>query len=99
MAQTLPLLEKHEIPYIRVDGHGGANKIKKLLITLKRAYGLYRALKDYNIDLMVNHGARAGIIAARMLKIPILTAFDYEHNEAFHYKEIQQLSSCPIGFI
>ncbi|CUT00795.1 DUF354 domain-containing protein [Candidatus Chrysopegis kryptomonas] len=80
-AQTLPLLEKYNIPYIRVDGHGGKNKIKKVFTTIKRAYGLYKVLKTYKIDLMVNHGARAGIIAARMLDIPIISAFDYEHTE------------------
>jgi len=82
-AQTLPLLEKYKIPYIRVDGHGGKRKVKKLFITLKRAHGLYKALKNYKIDLMVNHGARAGILAAKSLNVPVISAFDYEHTELF----------------
>lgn len=94
-AQTLPLLEKYNIPYIRVDGHGGRNKVKKVLVTLKRAYGIYKVLKGYKIDLMVNHGARAGIIAAKMLGVPIISAFDYEHTELFIIKNLSNWVIIP----
>lgn len=94
LAQTIPLLEKYNIQYIRVDGHGGASKLKKIFATLKRSQKLYRNLKDYKIDLMVNHGARAGIIAAKFLGIPIISAFDYEYNEL---KILKNLSSVIIA--
>lgn len=95
-AQTLPLLEKYNIPYIRVDGHGGKSKVKKVFTTLKRAYGLYKVLKGYKIDLMVNHGARAGIIAAKMLGIPIISGFDYEYNEITISLKLSDIILVPI---
>lgn len=80
-AQTIPLLEKYNISYLRVDGHGGKNKLKKLYVTLKRAHGLYKLMRNKKVSLMVNHGARAGILAARLLGVPVISAFDYEHAE------------------
>jgi uncharacterized protein len=94
-AQTLPLLDKYKIPYIRVDGHGGRSKMKKILATLKRAYGLYKALESFKIDLMVNHGARAGIIAAKALNVPVISAFDYEHTELFIIKHLSNWIVIP----
>lgn len=94
-AQTLALLEKHKIQYLRVDGHGGANKLKKFFSTLKRAYRLYYLLRSYKIDLMINHGARAGIIAAKLLGIPVISAFDYEYTELMILKKFSDLIIIP----
>ncbi len=80
-AQTIPLLEQYAIQYVRVDGHGGANKFRKVASTLHRAARLTSALRSRPIDIMVNHGARAGIVAAKLLRVPVISGFDYEHTE------------------
>ena len=80
-AQTIPLLEQYGLKFIRVDGHGGANKIRKVASTIFRALKLAWILRREHIDLMVNHGARSGIIAAKLLRIPVVSGFDYEHTE------------------
>lgn len=80
-AQTIPLLEQYGIRYVRVDGHGGVNKFRKVASTLHRAARLTSALRGRPIDLMVNHGARAGIVAAKLLRVPVISGFDYEHTE------------------
>jgi len=94
-AQTLKLLDLYNLPYIRVDGHGGKNKVRKLYITLKRAMKLVKVLKNTQIDLMVNHGARAGIIAAKILGIPIISGFDYEYNEITISLKLSDLILVP----
>lgn len=95
-AQTLPLLEKYNIPYIRVDGHGGRKKLRKVLLTIYRAYKLYKVIKKVgSVDLMVNHGSRAGIIASKALGIPVISAFDYEYAEIFLFLKLSNVVLVP----
>ncbi|MGB9695771.1 MAG: DUF354 domain-containing protein [Ignavibacteria bacterium] len=96
-AQTLPLLEKNNIEYIRIDGYSGKNKLSKLYQTLTRAIKLAKAIKGYKVDLLVNHGARAGVLAAWMLNKKIISGFDYEYTELFILKTFSDIILVPLA--
>lgn len=95
-AQTLPLLEKKNIEYIRVDGYSGKNKWTKLYQTITRAIKLAKVIQNYDVELLVNHGARAGILAAWMLNKKIISGFDYEYTELFILKTFSDIILVPL---
>lgn len=87
-SQTQELLELHGFSgtYTTIGRHHGKGKIAKLLGTLGRAKALATHIKDLkkagvNVKVAVSHGSRAMVLAARWLKIPVLTMYDYEHTE------------------
>jgi predicted glycosyltransferase len=86
-AQTLALLKLWNIEHIPIGGHGGKNKIKKILNTYHRSSQLKKFAKDYNFSLAVSHGSRSQLIAASRLKIKSLLMLDYEYTETgiFNY--------------
>ena len=87
-SHTRDLLELHGFAgtYTMIGRHHGKGKLAKILGTLGRAKALAAHIKDLsrggvNIAVAVSHGSRAGVLAARWLKIPILTMYDYEFTE------------------
>ncbi len=87
-SQTRELLELHGFSgtFTTIGHHHGKGKIAKLLGTLRRAKALAKHIKDLkkagvNVKVAVSHGSRAMVLAARWLKIPVLTMYDYEHTE------------------
>jgi hypothetical protein len=99
-AQTLPLLDMYGLEYIRVDGHGGKTKIKKIGATIYRAFKLRQVIRKIvrergEVNLMISHGSRAGIIAARILNIPIISGFDYEHAEISLFLKFSNVILVP----
>jgi len=96
-AQTLPLLEKNNIEYIRIDGYSSKNKFTKLYQTLIRSIKLAKVVKKYNVKLLVNHGARSGIITAKILNKKIISGFDYEYTELFILKTFSDIILVPLS--
>lgn len=87
-SQTTELLDLHGFSgtYTVIGRHHGKGKIAKLLGTLGRAKVLAAYIKDLkragvNIAVAVSHGSRAMVLAARWLRIPVVTMYDYEHTE------------------
>jgi len=87
-SQTIELLHLHGLDgtFTVIGRHHGKGKLAKLLGTFGRANALARYIKDLkrsgvNIAVAVSHGSRAMVLAARWLKIPILTMYDYEFTE------------------
>lgn len=108
-AQTLALLKLWNIGHTPVGGHGGKNKIKKVLNTYSRSSQLKKFAKEFKFSLAVSHGSRSQLVAARRLKIKSLLMMDYEYTETkiFNYfadhllipKFIpdERLASCGIN--
>ena len=81
-AQTLELLEMHNIPNTQIGAHGGKSKIKKILNLFERSSELKKYAKNKDFRLAVSHGSRTQLLAANKLKIKSLLMMDYEYTES-----------------
>jgi len=79
--QVCGLADLFKLKYIRIGRHYGKRKILKVFGTLLRAVQLIPiVLKDKPI-LAISHGSRSQMIAAKLLRIPSIVIFDYEHTQ------------------
>jgi predicted glycosyltransferase len=78
-AQTLELLERHDIPFELVGPrHGGASAIGKARAMAGRLPALVGFARRRRFDLALSHASHELPLAARLLGIPSAYAFDYE---------------------
>src|SRR5437764_98345 len=77
-AQTLPLLERHGIPYTAIGRHGGASRVRKLAALGSRTARMIAYGRAGRFDLAVAHGSNDLALAAAALRLPEVNAFDYE---------------------
>lgn len=83
-SQTIELLKLHGLDgtFTVIGRHHGKGKLSKILGTLGRARQLAAFIKrGPKISVAVSHGSRSMVLAARWLKIPVLTMYDYEFTE------------------
>jgi len=84
-SQTIQLLDLNGFrgTYTVIGRHSGGGLVNKLLGTFLRARQLTKHIgkTKFKIAVAVSHGSRAMVLAARWLKIPILTMYDYEFTE------------------
>ena len=84
-AQTVQLLELHQI-HARVFGsHGGASRSRKLAALLSRTFSARRFASGRKFDLAVAHGSNDLALAAASLGVPSLNTFDYEFAATQHH--------------
>src|SRR4051794_8042283 len=77
-AQTMQLLELHEIDATPVGRHGGASVLGKAKVELSRLHSLRTWARPKRFDLALAHGSHDLTLTARSLGIPSATTFDYE---------------------
>jgi predicted glycosyltransferase len=78
-AQTLGLLQRLHMPHHAIGRHGGASRARKLAALLSRTAqmrGFGRSAGPF--DLAAAHGSNDLALAAAMLRVPAVNAFDYE---------------------
>lgn len=75
---TCELLDLYGLPYVCVGREFGAGKWRKVRGTLGRAGALVRAMHRWRPDVAFGHGSRSLPLAARGLRRPSVTMFDYE---------------------
>lgn len=83
-AQTIELLENAGFAgtFEIIGKHYGKNKFNKIRGLLVRARELVSFIKNHKtICVAVSHGSRSMVLAARWLKIPVITMYDYEFTE------------------
>src|SRR5215203_2677385 len=87
-AQTIELLENAGFngTFEVIGKHYGKNKFSKIRGLLVRAKQLVSYIVKIkkggaNIKVAVSHGSRSMVLAARWLKIPVITMYDYEFTE------------------
>ncbi len=87
-AQTIELLENAGFAgtFEVIGRHYGKNKFNKvrgLLVRAKQLVSYIGKVKKNGADVKVavSHGSRSMVLAARWLKIPIITMYDYEFTE------------------
>src|SRR3954470_11507769 len=83
-AQTLGLLERFRLDHTAIGRHRGGALTAKGLGLASRSAALVRWARGRRIDLALGHGSNDLSIAAALLRIPSVTAFDYEWARAQH---------------
>ena len=82
-AQTIELARLHGLKVICVGRSNARRRLMKPAVVLKRTVDLYLEMKRRaRPALLLSHGSRSGVLAARMLGVPAWTFLDYEHVEA-----------------
>ncbi len=77
-AQTLELCERLGIGYYAIGHHRGAALADKARGLFDRSRQLVRFAARRHFDLAIGHGSNDISVAARLLRIPCSTMFDYE---------------------
>ena len=83
-AQTLELCERFGIEHIAVGHHRGGRLASKALGLASRSAALVRWARGRRFDVAMGHGSNDVMVAAKLLRIPSATAFDYEWATAQH---------------
>jgi uncharacterized protein len=83
-AQTLPLLERLDIPHTAIGRHGGASRRRKASALASRTSALLAYGRRGRFDLAVAHGSNDLALAAKALRVPEVNAFDYEWASTQH---------------
>jgi hypothetical protein len=98
-AQTVGLLERYGMPYTLIGEHRGRRVASKVLGVWSRGRALARWAREQDgsraahvgrpFDLAVSHGSNDLPLAARLLGIPHVTMFDYEHAALMHHFNVR----------
>jgi predicted glycosyltransferase len=83
-AQTLGLLERFQIDHTAIGHHRGGKLSAKGLGLAQRSGALTRWASGRRIDVALGHGSNDISVAAKLLRIPSATAFDYEFARVQH---------------
>jgi uncharacterized protein len=83
-AQTLELCERFGIQHTAVGRHRGGRRASKALGLASRSFELTRWARGRGFDVAMGHGSNDVMVAAKLLRIPSATAFDYEWATAQH---------------
>src|SRR3954471_8090610 len=83
-AQTLGLLDRFGLDHTAIGRHRGGALAAKGLGLASRSAALVRWARGRGIDLALGHGSNDVTIAAALLRIPSVTAFDYEWARVQH---------------
>jgi predicted glycosyltransferase len=76
---TRDLMESSSRPYTLIGGPYGGSLPSKVAGLGVRVGKLFIWARDKEFDVAASHGSRSQVIAARMLGIPSLSMYDYEH--------------------
>jgi predicted glycosyltransferase len=77
-AQTLELLERHAMEHTVIGRHRGERRASKAVGLVSRSLALARWARGRRFDVAMGHSSNDVSVAARLLRIPAATAFDYE---------------------
>ncbi|HEV2785045.1 MAG TPA: DUF354 domain-containing protein [Solirubrobacteraceae bacterium] len=90
-AQTLGLLERFAIGHTVVGRHRGGRLAAKGLGLVSRSTALAGWARGRRFDLALGHGSNDVTVAARLLRIPCSTMFDYE------WAAVQHTVNCRLA--
>jgi predicted glycosyltransferase len=95
-AQTLGLLERFRIDHTAIGRHRGEKLAAKGLGLASRSGALARWARGRGIDLALGHGSNDVSVAAKLLRIPSVTAFDYEWARQQHHINCRLASAIVV---
>ena len=90
-AQTVELAERHGLDAQVVGRHRGARVLAKAAGLASRSAALARWGRGRGFDLALGHGSNDVTVAARLLRIPCSTMFDYE------FATVQHTVNCRLA--
>ena len=90
-AQTLGLLERFAIDHTVVGRHRGGKLAAKGVGLVSRSTALARWARRRRFHLALGHGSNDVTVAARLLRIPCSTMFDYE------WATVQHTVNCRLA--
>ena len=90
-AQTIGLLERFGIEHEAIGRHRGGRLAAKALGLFDRSLALARWARGRRFDLALGHGSNDVTVAARLLRIPCATTFDYE------WARVQHTVNCRLA--
>jgi predicted glycosyltransferase len=83
-AQTLELCQRFGIEHSAVGRHRGGRVASKAIGLASRSLALVRWARGRRFDVAMGHGSNDVSVAAKLLRVPSATAFDYEWATAQH---------------
>jgi hypothetical protein len=83
--QVCGLAELFNMQYKKIGRHYGKNKIRKVVGTIIRSFQLLPTALRERPAVAVSHGSRSQIIAAKILRIPVVVIFDYEYVKGLRF--------------
>jgi uncharacterized protein len=83
-AQTLQLLQLHDLEATVVGRHGGRSRLGKARSLASRLRALHSWARPRHFDLALAHGSHELTLSARRLGIPSATTHDYEFAKLQH---------------
>src|ERR1700754_1748995 len=95
-AQTLGLLERFRIDHTAIGRHRGGALAAKSVGLASRSAALVRWARGRRIDLALGHGSNDVAVAARLLRIPSATAFDYEWAKVQHHVNCRLVQAVVV---
>jgi uncharacterized protein len=90
-AQTLGLADRFGIAHEEIGRHRGGRLAAKGVGLVSRSAALARWARGRRIDVALGNGSNDVTIAARLLRIPVATAFDYE------WARVQHTVNCRLA--
>jgi uncharacterized protein len=90
-AQTLELCERLGVRHTAVGRHRGGRRGSKALGLFSRSAALVRWARGRGFDAALAHGSNDITVAAKLLRIPSATAFDYE------WATVQHSVNCRLA--
>ncbi len=78
-AQVIGLADLFKLEYTKIGHHYGKNLLLKIAGLIIRSCQMIPFALREKPDLALSHGSRTQILAAGMIRIPSMHAFDYEH--------------------
>jgi predicted glycosyltransferase len=84
-AQTLELCDRFGIEHTAIGRHRGGGLAGKAIGLVSRSGALARWARGRGFHVAVGHGSNDLSVAARLLRVPSATAFDYEWAAAQHH--------------
>jgi uncharacterized protein len=90
-AQTLGLCERFGIEHEAIGRHRGAGLVAKAAGLGDRSLALARWARGRRFDLAIGHGSNDITVAARLLRIPATSTFDYE------WARVQHTVNCRLA--
>jgi uncharacterized protein len=83
-AQTLELCERFGLEHTAIGRHRGGRLAGKAAGLVSRSLALVRWARGRHFDVAIGHGSNDVSVAAKLLRVPSATAFDYEWAAAQH---------------
>ena len=90
-AQTLELCDRFGIEHTAVGRHRGGRLASKALGLASRSAALVRWARGRRFDVAIGHGSNDVSVAAKLLRVPSATSFDYE------WATVQHQINCRLA--